>query len=168
MALTELEQDLIERLKTRIQDLGKLHDNTDDWELEHFKIETASSVKLDAMEEELGFKLPALARALYEQVCDGGFGPGYGLYSIDEGRKGMVFGEIMVIYRQCIEKKFYGEWNPKHLRFCTDGGLDDFILDCSTDTGRILWWDGLTKPARAGLDAETLYERLNKWLATRG
>src|SRR5271156_1735091 len=32
------------------------------------------------LEHELGFALPGLLKALFLQVGDGGFGPGYGLY----------------------------------------------------------------------------------------
>lgn len=39
----------------------------------------ATNEQLQATEEALGFPLPALLRALYVQVANGGFGPGYGL-----------------------------------------------------------------------------------------
>ncbi|HEX6478758.1 MAG TPA: SMI1/KNR4 family protein [Ktedonobacteraceae bacterium] len=39
----------------------------------------ATDEQLQATEEALGFPLPPLLRALYAQVANGGFGPGYGL-----------------------------------------------------------------------------------------
>jgi hypothetical protein len=40
---------------------------------------------LVALEDELGFALPGLLKALFLQVGDGGFGPGYGLFGARSG-----------------------------------------------------------------------------------
>jgi hypothetical protein len=51
----------------------------------------ATSAAIDEAEKELGFPIPSLLRRLYQEVGNGGFGPGYGLLGVaggytDEGR----------------------------------------------------------------------------------
>ena len=48
----------------------------------HLRLTTSRSAQT---ERELGFKLPPLLRALYQQLGNGGFGPGYGLVGASGG-----------------------------------------------------------------------------------
>jgi hypothetical protein len=56
----------------------------------------ATAAMIAAAEEELGFRLPRLLRALYRFVGNGGFGPGYGLIGVpgtepyDSGEESVV------------------------------------------------------------------------------
>lgn len=50
-----------------------------------FAYPPATEEQLLRTEQELGFPLPPLLRAIYSQVANGGFGPGYGLLGALEG-----------------------------------------------------------------------------------
>lgn len=56
-----------------------------DSRLAGFAFPPATEAQLTATERELGYPLPGMLRALYSQVANGGFGPGYGLEGIADG-----------------------------------------------------------------------------------
>lgn len=59
--------------------------SADDPRRVRFAFAPASEEQLRATEEALGFPLPALLRALYAQLANGGFGPGAGLRGVIGG-----------------------------------------------------------------------------------
>jgi hypothetical protein len=79
---------LIERLNARAHDPKRVIDESDGYQDSNGKpvvFVAASPATLEQVaedEERLGFSLPALLRQVYLQVGDGGFGPGYGLFSL--------------------------------------------------------------------------------------
>lgn len=47
----------------------------------------ATATEFQQVEEELGIELPSIMKVVYSEIGNGGFGPGYGLYSLDEAIK---------------------------------------------------------------------------------
>ncbi|HZS77994.1 MAG TPA: SMI1/KNR4 family protein [Ktedonobacteraceae bacterium] len=68
----------------------------DDPRREGFACLPATPQQLAAAEKELGFALPATLRALYIELANGGFGPGYGLRGVVGGLP--VHGTITDMY----------------------------------------------------------------------
>jgi hypothetical protein len=79
-------------------------------------------------ESRLGFKLPPLLRLLYEEIGNGGFGPGGGLLSIRQIST-TVDQTVATLYHQLLASrtKRGGKWQEGVVPFCQWG---DFILSC--------------------------------------
>ncbi len=117
-------------------------------------------------EARLGFHLPPLVRALYTQVADGGYGPGYGLielaghgYTLVESRSRMV-----------EEAATDWVWPERLVELVNWGCLYFSAIDCSDPSCPVLFYNG----DRAGQDAtlancllpeaDSLAEWLSAWL----
>ena len=81
---------LVEKIRERARDPPRFVDMPDvkNKALLHKVPPPVSLVELEIAEKKLGFQLPSLLRALYLQIGNGGFGPGYGLIGLnDKGAK---------------------------------------------------------------------------------
>lgn len=122
-----------------------------------FDYAPATEEQLLVTEEILGFPLPPLLRAVYSQIANGGFGPGYGIL-------GAVGGYDSFINYHLSEKRHYRQvdfadmerrstsaevilipdyvWPDRFLCFCHWGCAIYSYIDC--ETGRIFrgesWW----------------------------
>ena len=105
----------------------------------------ATDEQLQATEEVLGFPLPALLRALYAQVANGGFGPGYGLLGAIGG--GNEEGLLLTDTYQWMK----ADTQPIDLLTCErlatpiekTGGSYNFISDLQTPIPRGYWPESL-------------------------
>ena len=87
---------------------------------------------LQAAEARLGFALPAALRQAYEEIGDGGFGPGDGLYSLDQ---------LVAKYREMTAEPVGPQgqaWPPALLPV---NGLDWDLVAIDRDSGRLVYWD---------------------------
>ena len=71
---------LIERLKERITNPNRATDGAN--AIKPSIAKPAKPAEVDAAEAVLGFSLPLFLRALYIEVGNGGYGPGYGLIGV--------------------------------------------------------------------------------------
>ena len=123
---------------------GKQYAINADTDLESFPLQTdfeyapATEEELAAAEKQLGYPLPSLLRALYANVANGGFGPGYGL----EGIRGYV--------------------RPDRLIALCHWGCGIFShLDCRS--GRVFWGEAGPDAYALRGQAASLYEWLDLW-----
>jgi len=87
-------------------------------------------------EAKLGFELPPLARRLYAEVADGGFGPAYGIFPLASHYKGPAQRETVVEVRDKLAVD--PRW-PQHLLPLCDWGCANWsCLDCRTDGGAVV------------------------------
>ena len=81
----------------------------------------ASPAAVARAEATLGFALPATLRAIYLDVANGGFGPGYGVMGIEGGftddRKMTVVGRYQAFLAPDLSDPGW-EWGPMWLPFC--------------------------------------------------
>jgi hypothetical protein len=83
-----------------------------------------SEEQLARCEASLGIRLPGLLRRLYSEIGNGGFGPGYGIFPVPNGR---VTGLLSIVslyeeFRKPSESKPW-EWPPGLLPICDWGCL---------------------------------------------
>src|SRR5262245_63171192 len=78
------EHELIERLQQRNADRARA---TDGGAHPRKLFRPTATRQLQVAERAIGFKLPALLRAIYLRVASGGFGPQYGIVGIKGGAK---------------------------------------------------------------------------------
>jgi hypothetical protein len=105
----------------------------DDPQRKQFAFPSATEEQLAATEGALGFPLPPLLRAVYTQIANGGFGPGYGLRGAMGGFSGT--GTIVETYRWSEEGRQLIELPAKEIgseEFRLDGDLwpDRFLSLC--------------------------------------
>lgn len=94
----------------------------------------ASSALVEKTVASLAFDIPALLKACYLEVANGGFGPGYGLIGMEGGAQS-DFGTLVETYNQLKgDKESEGDqWQDAVLPFC-DWGCNIFTcLDCASD-----------------------------------
>ena len=85
-------------------------------------------------EEELGFRLPGELRALYLHVANGGFGPGWGILSLNE---------VVEWDHICRAEDGYPppNWPDKLIRFCEWGCNFWSGVDCASEQCPIIRFD---------------------------
>lgn len=157
--------DLLKRLRERVTDA--------------FPRATAQMV--GEAEAELGFRLPALLRATYRVVGNGGFGPGQGLIGVP-GTEPYTSGEqsVLDLYDREIRGNRDAEamgdrWPAKLLPFCDFGCGSFACVDCSRPSAKVLRFDcdvylGMEQPCRRkALQREnsSLAEWFEEWLASK-
>ncbi len=76
-------EDLISRIRARADDPRTRTDNVDIALTLRFP--AVSAIDLALSERRLGFRLPSFLAEVYQQVGNGGFGPGYGLIGLPGG-----------------------------------------------------------------------------------
>lgn len=85
--LTPEDQNLINRIKAKIQNGKTITLMQEVFRCESFLYPPAPLSEIEQAEVEIGFKLPALIREIFLQVGNGGFGPGYGITGVINGMK---------------------------------------------------------------------------------
>ncbi|WP_394848524.1 SMI1/KNR4 family protein [Pendulispora brunnea] len=104
-------------------------------------------------EEQLGFPLPPFLRYVYQNVADGGFGPGGGLFSVQRGhrshREGCAGEGLVQVYEEVAVEP---DW-PRHLLPICDWGRATWsCLDCRSPEGQIVTSAGDAPLAVTGRD----------------
>jgi hypothetical protein len=118
---------LIERLNERAHDPARAIDEENRGKLAARPVPTEE--RIAAVEKRLGFPLPALLRQVYQEVGDGGFGPGYGIFPIDE-----AVGErpsLVDAYLARRDAKTGRSWPERLLPICDWGAGIESCLDCT-------------------------------------
>lgn len=153
-------EDLIQRLLERIQ----RSPSTDLECVPAIQPRQATTLeKLERAESDLGLILPPLLRSLYLQVADGGYGPGWGILSIDE------IVEWDHICRANWDDGFPpSDWPDQLIRFCEWGCNFWSGIDCSSERCPVLRFDP-DKDATQFADhlvpeCDSLSEWLSVWL----
>jgi hypothetical protein len=120
------------------------------------------TVVIARAERELGFALPSLLRRVYQEVADGGFGPGFGLFPLQRARAEAEIVESLVEVRE----KLAGDpaWPQLLLPICDWGCAIWSCLDCRTDDGAIVTLAGEAPLVSTGHD---LRSWLRAWLSHR-
>ncbi len=130
MAIRKIHADLLKRLR---ESVAKAHPR-------------ATAELIAAAEDELGFHLPALLRAVYRFVGNGGFGPGHGLVGVP-GTEPYLSTEdsIVDLYEREMCGNRDGEpadrWPAKLVPICDYGCGSCACVDCSRPAGRVLRFD---------------------------
>ncbi len=99
---------------------------------------------MDAVEDQLGFKLPESVRRFYSEVCNGGIGPGYGIVGLAGGAR--VDGdddpvEIYKTFRQNDPREPSWRW-PEHLLPISNWGCAiRSCVDCSKPHAPVVRFD---------------------------
>lgn len=80
--------------------------------------------ELERAEARLGFPLPPTLRAIYLNVADGGFGPGYGLLPLLDAEAGVAGESVVELYLSfCLPDPDDSEWHwPQCLLPINDWG----------------------------------------------
>jgi hypothetical protein len=134
-------------------------------------------------EARLGFGLPPLLRELYLRVGNGGFGPGYGFYPLDNGAdpKALRSDSLLTTYlalRSMTPQEFERYWKhgtetaemelsawPERLLEVCEWGCNIYsYLDCSQPGYPVLRLDHNTGVRRLTLEALSFRHWLEVWL----
>jgi hypothetical protein len=138
-----------------------------------FENSVATQEELDSAEQSLGFPLPALLKELYANVANGGFGPGYGLTSLESIAGGY---STMKQSNRLVDIAFYERrqgsadhleipnyvWPDRFLCLCHWGCAIFSHLDCITE--RIFRGGALLDSYGLDLEAASLYDWLDLWV----
>ncbi len=162
-----MDADLIERLRDRVRELRL-------WDADPFAIidplPVASAETLAWAEGELGFPLPALVRALYTEVGNGGWGPGAGLLPL-AGEQGLV-DETVWCQEYAPAPPGGPKWPLRLVHLVAWGCQYSSCVDCSDSRCPVLFYDGdaaildRATPADYLLpEAASLAGYLEAWLA---
>lgn len=92
----------------------------------------ATAEQLTEVEAALAFELPAELRQLYLQIANGGFGPGDGLYPLDQ---------LAAQYADMTDEPFGPQgqpWPANLLAICHD---DPGEICVDRDSGAVIFWD---------------------------
>lgn len=111
---------LIEQIRNRASSKNTIHDMVKGLTPEPKIAPVISLSELQDLETELGFKFPPLLIRIYTEIGNGGFGPGYGLYSISEAK------QLYLDFMADPEN----EWEKGTWPLCTWGCLIDSYVDC--------------------------------------
>lgn len=122
-----------------------------------------SDEAIGAAEAEMGIRLPALVRDLYLHVADGGYGPGWGIASLDE------IVEWDRDYRSHWDDMYPpAGWPDTLIRFCEWGCNIWSGLDCSSERCAVIRFDpdrDVTEIAEHLVpECDSLAEWLTAWL----
>lgn len=137
-----------------------------------FENPVATQEQLDAAEQSLGFPLPALLKELYANMADGGFGPGYGLDSLESIAASY---STMKQRNRIVDIAFYERrrssadhleiphyiWPYRFLYLCHWGCAEYSYLDC--DLERVFRGGAALDNYCLDLEAQSLYEWLDLW-----
>jgi hypothetical protein len=102
----------------------------------------AKSAAIDEAERELGFPIPPLLRRLYQEVGNGGFGPGYGLWGLAGGYTDED-GETLTSFYTKLILAAPGGWPHGILVICDLGCGTWLCIDGSALSDQILISDEL-------------------------
>jgi hypothetical protein len=119
-----------------------------------------------AAEAQIGFPLPPLVRALYTQVADGGYGPGYGVYQLAGSELSLV---ECARWRGSIPSDSAGDvwWPPRLIELVGWGCHYASCIDCSRPSCPVTFYDN-DRMAENATPADYLYpeaDSLESWLS---
>jgi len=116
----------------------------------------------------LGFPIPAPLRRLYSEVGDGGFGPGYGFYSLASGTKHLANESVVSLYtlwRKGDPEDPSFSWPYMLLPVLDWGCAIRSCVDCSTPSLPIIRHDpNVAGPLQFRNEGWDLEEWLQAWL----
>ncbi len=123
-------------------------------------------------EAELGFPLPALLRDLYLNVANGGFGPGYGLFSLAGGtlppdeKREQTLVNTYTSFRYHSHRQ---QWDEKLLPICTWGCTYFSYIDCARPQAPVMGFDQNSHGqgpwgCAFSLHAKSFEEWMQRWL----
>lgn len=95
-------------------------------------------------ERQLGFSIPAAVRRIYSEVGDGGFGPGYGFYSLAEATEDFPDENVVSLYtvfRQGDPEEPSFSWPHMLLPIVDWGCAIRSCVDCSVPSLPIIRFD---------------------------
>jgi hypothetical protein len=132
-------------------------------------------------EEELGFRLPRLLRAVYRHVGNGGFGPGSGIIGVPGAEPYASTAESVVdLYERQVrdnrDEPADGDWWPEGMLPICDYGCGSFAcVDCTRASARVLRFNadrcclanGPPRRKCLELESRSLAEWFEEWLAWR-
>jgi hypothetical protein len=121
----------------------------------------ASAAALAKAERDLGFTLPPLLRAVYAEIANGGFGPGYGMLGVEGGHTG--YGKTIAgLYNEFRSSGEPYVWPEGLLPLWEWGCTIWSCLDARTTEGPIVTHEGMTGQTET---AYTLHSWLEAWVA---
>jgi hypothetical protein len=115
--------ELLKRIKQRASDPGTIHDMAEGLSPAPKINPALTPAQVQQAEEELGFKFPELFVRIYTEIGNGGFGPGYGLYPLEEAKK---------LYLAFMAEP-ENEWEKGTFPLCTWGCAIDSYVDCADE-----------------------------------
>jgi hypothetical protein len=125
---------LLKRLERRRADRHR-RTSANSREREFGGLYTPASVSvIESAEEVLGFPLPPLLREIYQNLANGGFGPGYGLVGLADGYTFEDFGDLSLVEYHlmlCSAPPEDFQWPPRLLNIAHGGCLFFYAVDCS-------------------------------------
>jgi len=142
---------LIEKIRSRASDPATIHDMAEGLSPAP-KINPAITLaEIQKLETELGFKFPQLLIDIYTGIGNGGFGPGYGLYTLDEAKK---------LYLENM-KDPSNEWEKGTFPLCTWGCDIHSFVDCLAD-GFVVYYTNENFGAHDDEDNKVSFEITDK------
>jgi hypothetical protein len=108
-----------------------------------FSSKTLDDPAIARAELQLGFQLPPILRAVYQQIGNGGFGPGYGLLPIVPGVAGQTENvvELYLAFKGFDPDEPAWRWPAHLLPFCDWGCAIRSCIDCSSANGPVITFD---------------------------
>lgn len=138
-------------------------------ERKRFRYPPATPRQVAEAERLLGFPLPPSLRAIYSQVANGGFGPGYGFVGVAGGARETVYeADLATAYRKERELSRsqgpFVAWPRRVLRLLEWGCNIASCIDART--GRILRYepDSGVPEKDMTAEADSLQDWLRRWL----
>ena len=134
--------DLIARLRERAQQEGRRTDEEDDVKPEVHP--PLSNEAIDAVQDQLGFKLPKPVRRFYSEVCNGGIGPGYGIVGLPGGARADGPDDPVELYktfRKNDPREPSWRWPEQLLPICDWGSAIRSCIDCSKPDAPVVRFD---------------------------
>ena len=120
------------------------------------------------VESRLGFALPQLLRELYQYVGNGGFGPGYGILSLDEDRNGDYSALTLYLGNHADYPHLpLWKWPTGLLEFCDWGCGITSCVDCIHPPNPVLTFEYVQGPMECSFapTRDSLESWLRDWLA---
>jgi hypothetical protein len=108
-----------------------------------------SPAQVARAEAQLGFALPSLLRDIYTDVANGGFGPGYGLFTIPIGtaaERSRGEQNIVDVYRSFRRRRTrHAPWPNTFLPICYWGASFYSYLDCARPDAPVMALDAMSR-----------------------
>jgi hypothetical protein len=100
--------------------------------------------ELELAEKKLGFQLPSLLRALYLQIGNGGFGPGYGLIGLNDMGAKNYHSNLVDGYLEGINfvHPDYPAWPRQFITICNWGDNITSILEWTMPQNPVYRFNG--------------------------
>jgi hypothetical protein len=109
-----------------------------------FSSELLDDTEINKAERQLGLRLPSTLRAVYREIGNGGFGPGYGLLplrldpSLDEHETVV---DLYSAFTSSDPKDPAWRWPDQLVPFCDWGCAIRSCVDCVSSDGKVVTFD---------------------------